>query len=157
MTTPDESLATGFEPATPLISEVHQMNPCPAPPAGCYVALEDACGFVLVIVLIVANSDRLNFCYRVEAARFGRNPHRVELDSQLGHLIPRRLELVTEFAAFVHGERHNKVRADVGADHDQVRFTEAGDDLSPSAVPAEVRIAHRGSILHIQFAHDIAF
>ncbi len=39
--TPDYSLAAGFEPAPPHIAALYQMNPCPAPPAGCWLLLID--------------------------------------------------------------------------------------------------------------------
>jgi len=77
-----------------------------------------------------------------------------EVQRQFLHLVPVRPAPVPEVRAFANGKRDQPCGTGVGANHQQIRLAISGRELSMQAIPAQVCIAHRSSVLHIQLAHD---
>ena len=133
--------------------------PCPAPPAGWFQSA-DAGGFVLILVslaVVLGDANRLDLCYGAESSGSCGDPCWRNLDRQFLHLLPVRAVPVAELGAIQHGERHLEIRIRVGADDHEIRFAIAGHALAPAAAAAQVLVADRCSVLHVQLAHGIYF
>lgn len=69
-------------------------------------------------------------------------------------MLPVGFELVAKVAASIDREGQHDVGARVGADCQPVRLAVTGDELTPMAAIAQMRVARRRTVFDIQFAHD---
>lgn len=78
-----------------------------------------------------------------------------KVQGELIHLVISRAVPVPIIRAVVHREWHHSGGAGVGADYQHLGFTITGGELPVDAGAAEMRAAHRGTVLDFEFAHDI--
>src|SRR5579863_3689662 len=75
-----------------------------------------------------------------------------EVQRQLLHRFPAGTVPVPEVRAFMHGKRNHQRGRQIAADHQHIRLAIAGCELSMTAIAAEVLIAHRRAVHHLQLA-----